>query len=203
MCIPASLAKDLFVEYFKEFNQKYPKVRFDFYNRPQRETFDLIAKNKVDFVIDLKQTCEEFSLKTIDLFTHECIFIASEQFLKERNLNIDLTKEQLINLPMIAHRDFLKLFIAKSEIKNHNLFITTSVTEPIFELVLGGLGVGQYYNTLLRKMQEKGNTNVVSLNIKDLKMPKLTVVCGYNEEQIIKAAKVFINGLAKYCLEKI
>ena len=202
MCIPSTIVI-FFSEYFKEFNQKYPNVKFDFHSRPHREDPDITTTGGVDFVIDLKQVCEKYSLKTIDLFTHECIFIASNKYLESEGLSKNMTKEQFLKLQIIAHNEFIKKFINRAELPLE-LFMATSTADAIFDLVKSGLGAGQFFEKLFdRIIKIDKDCDVVKLNIRDLKLPKITISCGYNYGQISKASKAFIDGLAEYCQAKI
>ena len=190
MGIPSSVASVLLADFFKEFRQKYPKVRFEFHSRNSE---DLLAQKKIDLIINdrLLHNC-----KFVELFEIDNIFIASKEFMDDNSIGVNITKEKLIMLPIIGHTQAL------NEFKNKNgldlvSFLETTSSEPIFALTKNGVGVGYYYDKVLTK-QNVGD-DVVRINIADCVPIKTKIVCCYNKSHITKAASTFIETLRKFC----
>lgn len=196
VAIISTVAAFYLQKFFKVFSQRYPDVRFEFFNRAKQESFNLLVTGKVDLIIDLDHVCNRYNLSVIDLFTLDYAWIASKEFMSQHKLSTNITIEQLTKLPIIGHQEPLA-DLSKTTGYNFEPYIATCTTEPVYSLVREGLGVG----FCPRQAVDTLNTDkeVVKLNIKGL--PRLTTVisCGYTKQTLAKVAKQFITELREYC----
>lgn len=192
MAVPSTLASLYFKQYLLEFCKIYPKVKFEFFNKTG---FELLSQNKIDFIIDIDNRFKSFDFKTVSLGNLNGVFVASKEFLKINGLTQNITKDELIKMPIIVDRDFLGDLCNTSNL-NIEPFIVTSTTEAAYAMAKGSMGIVHYHSEL---MENTNDNNMVILNVEDLETPKTKIVCGYNNRSITKAARAFIEGLVQHC----
>ena len=172
-------------DYMKQFCALYPKITFEIISL---ETANLNTSYDVDFVLDVGSFFESKDYKTTTLFNANIVLVACKDFLAKRGLAQSITIEQLKTLPIISpNTDDFGL-----QIKSH---IKTTSLEMSHQLIKGGLGVGYLAQELLDKLNDN---ELVSLNVKDLRLPTSSVICGYNKA-LSKQSRAFIDGLIKFC----
>jgi len=169
-------------DYLKEFCKKYPNVRLHFFSR---DNINLLEQGKIDLAVDLDFIFKNTDLQKIDLFTMNGVFFATKEFLGNRGLTQNLTKDELFKLPIITQPATWAEFFKLTE-----PFIIASSSDLVLSMVKTSIGVGFFCKELLDKLNDK---DLAILNVKDLAMPNVKVVCGYNT--LSRPAKVFIDGL--------
>ena len=194
--IATSSISILMSKYFKEYKEKFPKVEIEIYNQADSDNYDLLAQNKVDFVIEQDYICKRHGLTTINLFESNLILIVSKSFKKNFNLKPRISIDKLAKLPIIGYyKDIQKC------ISNYNLtspaFLKTATLDPVYSIVKEGTGIGLYYNELL---QHQGRGKDISvLKPKNFTLPSVTISCGIRGN-LTKAAQSFVDGLVVYFL---
>lgn len=179
-------------DYLKEFCSDYPNVQLEFFDR---EGIDLLAERRIDLVLDLYALLQNHDFRSVDLFNINGIFVASKEFLKKRNLSINMTKEQFLRLPIIAQSESWHALKREFGIDTDPFVIKTATTDMTVSLVKNSIGVGYYCRELLEK---SGDGDLVALNISGISFPRVKIVCAYNKP-LAKPAKAFIDGLIKFC----
>ena len=193
MITSATMTGIMMCDYFKIFKQKYPKVEIEIFNRADSESFNLLLQSKVDFIIDYDHICKKYDLKKIDLFVSNCILIASKNFIRENNLGKTITKFELSKTPIIGYDKNISQLISENNISALS-FLKTATVEPVYTLVKSGIGIGIYFDDLLKR-QTNGEIDVILPA--DFELPKVTMSIGY-KGKLTKAAQVFVDGLIKY-----
>jgi DNA-binding transcriptional LysR family regulator len=186
MGIPSSIASVLFADFFKEFRQKYPHVRFEFYSK---DSIELLQQKKLDFIVHMKPVFSLNNFKVVELYEEEYAFIGS-------GIDKNISKEQLLKLPIIGHKESL------NEFKNLNgldfiPFLETPTAETIYGFTKNGMGIGYFFGKLFEKMND--DAKLVKVNVNGVILPKVSLVCCYNKSHLTKAAKTFIEGLKNFC----
>jgi len=189
---PSTLASHFFHEYFKDFCRQYSKVKFEFFDKHGNT---LLAESKIDFVIDLEQCFEKDNFITVNLLTLHGIFITSNKFLIERKLKNTISREILVSLPIIAHREPWNDVAKSIGLQGDNPLMIVASTEFAQSMARNDIGVVYYYDELLSSAP---SSDVVKLTIKDIQLPQIKIACAYNKH-ISKPAKVFLEGLIKFC----
>ena len=174
-------------EYLKKFCTLYPNVKLEFFTR---DGLALLEQKKIDFVIDLDVVFKNTNCKTIELFTLTGAFIASKEFLKKRGLSQTISKDDLIKLPFIARREAWPLYLQQMDAPQEPHVTIAASNDMTFSMAKNGLGVGCLSKETLAKMSDE---NTVTLNVKNIHLPPVKVVCGYNN--LTHHARKFIEGL--------
>ena len=177
-------------EYFKNFCKTYKKVKFKFYKRKSEEQ---LLRQEIDIMIDSAHAFNEHNFTIKELWSESLILIASKEFLAKEKLNTIITIEQLQKLPFICHEEFFDEFSRQTKINLKPLIITQN-TNPVYEYVKDGLGIGLYFS---KTFKEHNNSNLVVLKVENVASPTTKTVCAYNKEFLSKAAKVFLDGLVE------
>ncbi|MDR0384405.1 MAG: LysR family transcriptional regulator, partial [Christensenellaceae bacterium] len=86
-------------KYIAQFTRQYKNVSFVFFDR---NSLDLLNQKKLDFHIRSEFVVKGHEYKTIDLFTDELVFIASQNFVKEHKLKTKLSFDEIKNEKIIA-----------------------------------------------------------------------------------------------------
>jgi len=196
MGIPSSFASVLFQDFFKDFYAKYPKIRLQFFDK---DSIDLLSQKELDLVINMESALGDHGMNSIELFTQNCIMIASEEFCKKHGLGKSLTKEKFAELPVIGHRQALQ---GLRGIVEFTSLVETATGGPIYAFAKNGLGIGYYYSKLLKNLHS-GNDRIRILDIDDVKLPEVKIVCVFDVQNLTQAAKEFIEDLRKFCLARL
>ena len=196
MGIPSSFASVLFKDFFIEFCTKYPKVRLQFFDK---DSINLLQTQEIDLLINLESAIGEHGLNTIDLFEQDCIFIASEDFCRKHNLGKVITKEVLATLPVVGHRSAL---LELKSIVNFVPYVETATGEPIYAFAKNGLGLGYYYGKLLSLLHDNDPT-ILKIAVDGVFLPKVKILCVFNNQNLTKAAETFIEDLRKFCSARL
>jgi len=195
--MPSSMISLIFDDFIQSFNMRFPRVKFEFYSR---DSFDLLQQKKLDFIVHFNQIDKilgDNSMKVVDLFEMESIFIASKEFVNTHKLTGEmLTLDELIKLPIIGHAESLREFMNANNVDFTPLAITSG-GEPIYAIAKRGIGLGYYYSKFLEKQNNKNE--MVVLKVKDCVPIKVKASCYYHKSHITKASKTFIDELKKFC----
>jgi len=198
LAVPSAHASHYFNKYIIVFCKTYLRAVLEFY---AKESLDLLAQKKIDLVVNSKNSFREHNFQVVDLFKEKHVFITSERFLTQRKLKTDITVQELLNTPIIAQQDALRLFKIASGIDICPSVITVS-TEQVSATVKNGFGVGLYWDSAFgeQKGAEQSRTanDIIKLNVKDAPVFEL-FACAYNKGHLTKAAKAFLDGLIQYC----
>jgi len=174
-------------DYLKEFCIKYPKVRLEFF---RRDIMELLANGKIDFVIELASVVKGTGFKTVNLFNINSTFIATKEFLKKRGLSQTISLNDFLRLPIISFhvwQDFFKQLGSSAE----PFIIKTDSISMHHYLAKNSIGIGHYCKELLSQINDP---NLVEVNIENLQLPVIEVVCGYNI--LSRPARAFIEEYA-------
>ena len=176
-------------EYLKNFCTEYPSVKLEFFTR---DGMELLEQNKIDFVVELESVFKDTKYKIIDLFTMNCAFIASKAFLAKHGLTETMTKEELLKLHFIARREGWHFYLDAMN-PTQEPFVTLAASNDLtYSMARNGIGVGCLSKETLSKLSDP---DVIALNVKDVELPQIKVVCGY--KTLSCHARAFINGLIK------
>jgi len=188
---PSSFVHGRLKAYFKEFCDKYPNISFKFFDKGSE---DLLEKRQLDLVVRAENYLKGAGFDTIELFEHDVIFIATEGFLKKNNLGTTIKKEQLCKLPIISRHDFAKEFEKKAG-RKALMRMTTMTNGTTLAMAQNGLGIGCYYGDPVADRL----CDVVKVSIKDLEFQPKKILVAYNDGQITKATRAFLDGLVEFC----
>lgn len=183
--IPTTIVSILFDDFLKHFNQKYPLVRFQFYDRATDEA-DLILTFGLEIGAD-------FSM--LELFELNHIFIASKDFIENNQLKTHLTKAELLKLPIIAHGHSYNILQNEFGLDFTPLVKSISA-QTVFALTKNGIGIGHYYDKIFAKQNDK---NMARIFIDDISLPAVKLTCYFKKSRTTKAARVFIEELKRFC----
>jgi len=183
---------ELYAEYMKEFCTKYPKVKLELF---ERNSIDLLEQGKIDFILATEKFFSNTELKTINISHVSSIFIASKEFLSKNSLSQSVTKNELLNLPIIAHRDTWTEFCKDNKIDILPFVFKTASSDMTYSMTKRAIGVGYYFKELLSNNEQ----SIIALYTKDVVLPIAKTSCGY-KNNLSKPAKAFIDGLIEYCV---
>jgi len=180
---------ELFSEYIKEFNAKYPKVKIEILNLAK----GIIESGKIDFVICADMFLSDTNYKTINLSEIHNVFMATREFVAKYNLPKTLTKDDFSKLPIIAREGMWQKFCSLNNIDANCIAIKTGSSDMTYSLVKKSIGIG-----FCAKQVHENNPDLVLLDITGIKFPATTSVVGYNKT-LSKPAQAFVDGLITYC----
>ena len=183
-------------DYLKDFYAKYPNIQLEF---QKGNGTDLLSNNKVDFIIDANYSLDT-NFKFIRLFPEKSNshFVASKDLLKKHGLTKDIKKEDLLKLPIIEREDILPIYQKFLNTNQTPTFIKVPSSDIIFSMVKNGVGIGCFAQWLI---ENANDPEIVKLNISDITLPSLELVCCY-KKTLSKPAQVFIDGLLAFCNKK-
>jgi len=199
IALPDHVADFFLVDYIKHFCAKYPNVRFDIL---RHSGLDMLHNGSVDFVIDMEYKLRADTLTTVKLFSLTDCFLANKQFLENHNLSQNITKEQLIKLPLISFTTDPWADFYKEIDPNAKPVIINSDSSSIVQLLVQkSIGIGW-----LSKEQQAGmnNPDIVEVKVDGFpfaSFPTLTVLCAY--KTISRPARVFLDGLIEFIKQQI
>ena len=182
-------------DFMKEFCIKYPKVTFEFFG-PESNT-ETIKEMKIDLVFHLDRTFVGTDFKIADVLSTESAFVATKSFLKKHGLTQNITKEQLSGLPIIVERNSWKEFLRKNDISTEP-YIMTECAAKAYSIAKNSIGIGYYYKGLLETVNTH-DTDMVYVNVKDIKMPIMNEIVAFNKN-LSPPARAFLDGFIKFNL---
>jgi DNA-binding transcriptional LysR family regulator len=191
LSVPSTFASTILQDYFKEFCNKYPLVRFEFSSHP---SFDLLAQKKIDLVIGVDYHFAALSFRTVPLCTLHGVLVASKDFLNKCNIGTTISKSELAKLPIAAHK-MLADFPAALGLPNE-LYMTTTSNEFSYAMAKNSVAAAFCHFETVNKINAP---NMVCLEIEGATMPTINFVCGFNDRGLTKPAKVFLDGLINFC----
>jgi len=189
---PSHFTSFVFKDYFCQFNKKYPNIRLEFFSSSNNESISLLEKKNIDFIIDTPTIINEYNFETIKLLSLNNVFFVSNTFLKQRNLNTKISKEELSQLPFVIQKRHLRSLSAELKIQFNPIAETVSA-ESVHSLVLCNMGIGYCIENLI------DNNLVSKIEIKDVALKKVDLIFAYNNNLLNKASKAFLDGLREYC----
>lgn len=192
IAIPNLAFKYYLGNYIKEYRTKHPKVLFEFFSTAPIE---LLEEGKIDFIFHFDRHFFDTNVKAINLVSAESVFVASKTFLQQHGLAQNLTREQLLKLPIISERVSWQEFMQKNDIETEPFVIKTESTEKAYIVAKASGGIGYYCKGLLETVNA-GDTDMVYLNVEGINLPVMHEVCAFNKN-LSRAARVFIEGLIK------
>lgn len=190
MGVPSTFVRVFLIDFIKNFVKRYPNVRFETYNRYGQEGLELLLQKRIDFLIDLEHIAKGSGLKVKPLTPQEFTFIASKEFLTERGLGTTITKEQLLELPLIGHREFLNLLKSESDLQFIPL-CESATNEVVFSLTEKGVGIGYYLKSIL----VNHSSDIIEVKVLGVKPTSISPYCAYPEKSISSVAGVFLREL--------
>jgi len=188
IAFPSSTAELFINEYLQEFRRKYPNVRLEL---SRGDSIELLRQKKMDIVIDLDYFFADAEIKTLDLFTVYSTFAATKKFLTTHNLSLNLTKDELLALPIVVYSKTWDYLFKRLDTETEPSIIRTNSTDLNFSIMKNSIAVGYlgYYRKELLN-----DTDLVELNISGINIPAAKMVCGYNKNPT-RATQAFIEGL--------
>ena len=195
MVIPSTILSFVLNDYFESFLKKFPNVKFEFYNRALQSSYELLEQGQIDFVIDFDTTKKAKSLRKINILELNCILIASKDFLAKHAIGTIITKEQLVKIPLVSDHESINELESENDFKV-NAILKTATTDPIYQLVKKGFGMGYYYDVLYANLRDE---EIVEVSVSDFALPKLRMICGYRKHFLSRASQEFVNGLVIFC----
>ena len=182
-------------DFIAGFNKKYPHVKFIINSSPINDALTTLKRHEVDFLIMAynPEQAKNDNFKTVHLREISNSFFASKEFLKSHGLGTKITKSQFDTLPLIA---LSKAFQARTDLDKigmaSNSIVEVNSTETVISLVEKNIGIAFGPDEIIDK-----NSNLVKLEITDVKLPKCVLAIKYNEPLANKAAIAFLNGIKK------
>jgi len=180
-------------DYMKEFCVKYPKIVFEFFGADQRKLF---KETKLDLVFHIDCIFFNEDFRVVNISSAETAFVATKSFLHQRGLTQDLTKDQLLKLPIIVEHESWMEFLQKNNIATEPFLIKVESAEKAYAIAKNSIGVGFYYKGLLETVNAH-DANMVYLNVEGLNMPIFNEFCAFSKNPSL-ATRAFIDGLIKY-----
>ncbi|MCL2755614.1 MAG: LysR family transcriptional regulator [Firmicutes bacterium] len=195
LSIPPTLVRADLRDYIMEFCKTYPNVRFEFH----RGNVELLEQNKIDFAFNVDTVFHGYNFDKTTLFRGAPILIASKKFLRKNSLTDVIKPTDLLNLPLIIHREFVHWAQSATglDFKPH---IETASSDTVFEFVKEDLGIGYFFEESFYEFNN--NNDVVLLKLDGVELLGIKIVCAHNKEYLTKAANMFLEGLIKFCKEK-
>jgi len=177
------------LNYLKEFCIKYPNIQLKFY---RRDIMQMLENGKLDFVIEADNVVRNVNCKVIDLFNLKNTFLASREFLEKYGLTSKISKADFWRLPVIAFHDRAD-FIEKTFETQPKFLVRTDSAIINHFMTKNSMGIGFYAKETLENMNDP---NLIEVQVEDINLPDLKVVCGYNH--LSRPAQAFIEGLLKF-----
>ena len=187
LSMPSTLISYTLIDFFGQFKKKYPNIVFEFFGRGNIEPLE---QGRVDLVVDWAQRFENRKFNIIELFTEECIFIASKQFAKNNKLSGIIPRQALSRFPVVGHREFLELLEREYNL-DLNIYATTATSESAYAMVKKGLGIGYYF------ISAALDKEIVKLEIEELSNFVFKTVLAHNG--LTRAAQVFVDEFLGFC----
>ena len=171
-------------EFLPAFCEKYPNTKLEFFH----------DNSKVDFIIDTNFTFKDTKYNTIDLFSVNCAFVATRNFLEKHNLTQSISKADLLKLPFIARHETWEMFYQALDTTVNVKVTKVASNDLTYSMANSGMGVGCLSHETVAKMPQN---DLVTLNVEGVSLPAAKIVCGYNN--LSKDTKAFIDGFVAFC----
>jgi len=196
MVVKTLFAESFLNDYIKVFRAKYPNIAIEFY---YDKSLELLRNNKIDFVINWDCLFRDTEFKIIKIVEKgfDGGFVATQDFLNEYNLTVNLSKEDLIKLPIAEGEEFVPIIKEMLGTDQLNI-IKASESNTIFSIAGASLAVAycvEMDHAALKKF------NFVNLNVAEVSPFLVHLVCGY--KNLSRVAHVFLDGLVKYIKHKV
>ena len=180
IAVPSSIASVIMKDFFKMFCQKYPNVNFDFFEKTE---IDIVQKNKIDLVIRFDYLLKNKGFKTTNFYKCKKYFVVSKEFYFNHNLSKKITKEQLMQLPLVIHKSF-------DDIVDIKPYMIVPTREMVVAMTQNGLGVGCVVG-------DYGIEDLIIIEVDGVDISK-NLAIGYTPGYLTKAAKVFADELLAF-----
>ena len=141
MIVNSSAGEHYIREYMKVFCEKNPGVQFEF-----------LRQGDADFIIDLDSAFDG-KYKKVDLFAEAGVLVVTREFLARHGLAQNITKEELLRLPIIIRDGRLPYF--REHITDKINLMKATTTEATLSMAKGSLGVGLLSDRVLEIAGEK------------------------------------------------
>lgn len=192
LAVPSTVANVDLRDYFIEFNRKYPKVKFKFYDGNPCE---LLEQNKLDLAFGTSNVFAGCNVEIVKLFSEQNILIASSEYLKNNKLSKTVSVADIKSQPIIAHKDFVEELASCLGIEIDPIMNVTS-DDFIVSMTQAGAGLGYYFERTFASIK---SGDLARLEVKGVDLPITHNVCAYNKGYLPKAARVFLDGLIDFC----
>ena len=194
-------AKILIQDYLKEFYAKHQGIELGISGL---DAIDLASQKQQDLVIATTHRVHQ-GLKAIKLYTTETALFATKDFLKERGLSNTMSKEQLLELPIVISKgDTSKDFLKQMDSKKVTLSIqSVTSSDVIYAITKNSTCVGCMGTVTMNLLNGANDTSLVQLHVTGITYPAATqIICAYNES-LSKPARAFVDGFKKFCQERL
>ena len=200
MAISGTSVEILINRYVKEFDAKYPKIRLEI---SDLKDIDLVKQQQEDFVNSSKRTINQ-SLKAINLYTTNPIFLASKDFLKKHELTNTISKDLLFKFPVIVHKGTIWAEQCKQECEKDDpsMIRLVASSNMIYSMSQDSIGIGLISRETLGLLGGIKGTNLVPLNVDGITFKAVQIVCGYNKA-LTRPARTFVDGFLKFCKSQL
>ena len=184
------LVKNYLDKYLPIFYAKYPKVKIQLFDG---NGLQMLKDKQVDFVIDYSAVLKSPDIKIKPLLKEVFLdsFVATKDFLAKHKLGNEITKNDLLKLPIIARAEIWQFYQEQFGESVCNVINVPSVID-VYSMMKKSIGIGVFGHT---QYKELNDPSIVELKVKDLTLMTATVVCGYNS--LSRPAQAFIDGLIK------
>jgi DNA-binding transcriptional LysR family regulator/isopentenyldiphosphate isomerase len=194
---PPYISNFILLDYFCEFNKKYPRIRLEMTNKLKSELVELLEKQDIDFLIDISPVDNE-NFITAQLMPMKYTLFTSKEFIKQNHLQQSIHSEQLKTLPVILHNKSNRMIKDLNEKLGFEIqpSIVATSTEFMYSMVLKCSGIGYCVEDFLSVNK---NESIVKLKLTNKELPNTSLVFAYNKDCTNKATQVFLNGLKAFC----
>ena len=193
--IPSHIGVFLLVDLIKEFNIKYPNIKFKIVSESTRELFRLLHNNSIDLIIDSSpiENNYDFYVKRIGIVkgVFACHYSNKELLDKEISL------KEILNYPIIVPsstssttKELMKIFI-KEKIPFNPLF-EVSTSDLIANMINKNIGIGFLLENTIDLYQ-----NIRKIDVR-VKLPQFEIYEIHKQYNISLITKKFINYINEY-----
>lgn len=188
--IPSHIGAFLLVDLIKEFNEKYPNIRFKVISKPTRELFRLLHNNSIDIIIDSSpiENDYDFYVKKIGVISGEFACHYSRKELLDREISL----KELLKYPIIipsstssTTKELIKVF-NKNNIDFVPMF-EVSTSDMIANMIDKNIGIGFLLENTIDLYHNLRKINVVA------NFPKFEIYEIHKENNISVISKKFIT----------
>jgi DNA-binding transcriptional LysR family regulator len=191
----SSLHIEYIKDYLKTFTEKYPRVVLEFFSQ---EDMSLLRQGNLDLILTSDHAAHSYFSNetniTRPLFDIQYTFIAEKNFLKKRGLGTELSRDELLGLPIISQRVPWEDLSGQINAQISPFVFKVASAETVLSLAKIGLGVGYYSRDLFDRAAPN---NMVCLNVHDIKLPTTKIVCVHGRS-LSRPARIFIDGLRSF-----
>ena len=182
-------------KFISQFARLYPNVTVDSCEKFFFEAIELLKSYEIDVMFFVRNStidADKEGMETVVLKELQHAFFVSKEFNDKHGLGGKITKQQLLELPVIG---LSKGYWIIDYLKNAGIVLNTKYSSErtimIATMVSEGVGIGYAVDWFI----DNNSDEFVKLELVDVELPKLYFACAYDPKNNSKPTLAFIKEL--------